>query len=460
MARRALANRLKGYRPYSKQREFHSLGTVRERLLLAGNQLGKSYCGAAETAIHATGRYPDWWDGRAFDKAPKAWAGSETGAVTRDTCQRLLVGDPKDEATWGQGMIPKACLVDYGRRPGVADALDYVVVRNGGGGDVQAGHATIGFRSYDQARTAWQGETLDFLWFDEEPPEEIYSEGLTRTNATRGIVFVTFTPLKGVSSVVRRFLMEKSPDRATVTMTIDDAEHYTDEDRERISASYQPHEREARLKGVPIMGSGLVFPVPEKDIAIRAFEIPPHWPVLGGLDFGWEHPTAAVRIAWDRDADILYVTNAYRRQHETPLIHAGAVKSWGANMPWAWPHDGLQHDKTSGEQLAVSYRTNGLNMMPFRATFEDGTNGVEAGVSEMLQRMQTGRLKVFDHLNEWFEEFRLYHRENGLIVKLVDDLLSATRYAMMMRRFAKPVNDPPDEHYPGLPTHSGGWLGA
>jgi hypothetical protein len=75
-------------------------------------------------------------------------------------------------------------------------------------------------------------------------------------------------------------------------------------------------------------------------------------------------------------------------------------------------------------------------MMNSRATFPDGTNGLEAGVLEMLDRMKTGRLKVFSHLADWFEEFRLYHRKDGLIVKKNDDLLSATRYAMMMRRFA------------------------
>ena len=75
-------------------------------------------------------------------------------------------------------------------------------------------------------------------------------------------------------------------------------------------------------------------------------------------------------------------------------------------------------------------------MLGVRATFEDGTNGLEAGVSELLDRMQTGRFKVFAHLSNWFEEFNVYHRKEGLIVKENDDLMSATRYAMMMRRFA------------------------
>lgn len=76
-------------------------------------------------------------------------------------------------------------------------------------------------------------------------------------------------------------------------------------------------------------------------------------------------------------------------------------------------------------------------MLKERATFEDGSNGLEAGVSDMLTRMQTRRLRVFSHLDDWFEEFRLYHRKDGIIVKVSDDIMSATRYGIMMRRRAK-----------------------
>jgi hypothetical protein len=115
-----------------------------------------------------------------------------------------------------------------------------------------------------------------------------------------------------------------------------------------------------------------------------------------------------------------------------------AVRARGDWVPVAWPHDGLQRDKGgSGEQLAVQYKQQGLNMLKDRATFEDGSNGVEAGLSDMLNRMQSMRFKVFEHLHDWFEEFRLYHRKDGMVVKINDDLMSATRYALMSRRFAR-----------------------
>ncbi len=241
---------------------------------------------------------------------------------------------------------------------------------------------------------------------------------------------------------------------------IEDAGHFTAEDRARIIASYPSWEREARTKGIPQLGSGRVFPIDEDDIKCDAIPIPPHWVQIGGLDFGWDHPSAGARLAWDRDADCLYVIAAHRQREQTPAMFAASVRPWGDWLPWAWPHDGLQHDKGSGDQLAAQYRAQGLKMLPMRATFEDGSNGVEAGIAEMFDRMQTWRLKVFSHLRDWFEEFNLYHRKDGIIVKLGDDLLSATRYAMMMRRFAVMQNKPAPkvEYMNGQTNRQTGWM--
>ena len=229
--------------------------------------------------------------------------------------------------------------------------------------------------------------------------------------------------------------------RAIITMTIDDAAHYSPSERAAIIASYPEHEREARANGVPTLGSGRIFPVADAAISVQPFQIPSHWPRINGIDFGWDHPAAAVQCAWDRDVDCWYVLRAHRAREQTPMMFSPSVKAWGAWVPCAWPHDGLQTDKGSGEQLAKQYAAAGLKMLKDRATFSDGSNGVEAGVSDMLDRMMTGRFKVFANLDDWFFEFRLYHRKDGKIVKLQDDLLSATRYALMMARKAitKPI---------------------
>ena len=427
-------NRLSFYKPYPKQRDFHAAGkSFRERLLMAGNQLGKTLSAGAECAMHLTGRYPDWWEGYVFNRPINMWASGITGESTRDNPQRILHGGLGQAGT---GMIPKASLKDVTNKRGIPNAIDTILVKHGGGGDLQAGESLLGFKSNDQGREKWQGPTLDLIWFDEEHDEDVYTEGVTRTNVAMGPILFTFTPLKGMTNVVKRYLVDKVQGTHITNMTIDDVDHYTPEQRAAIIASYPLHERDARAKGIPTMGSGRVFPIEEDYITCDSFEIPAHWVILAGIDFGWDHPSAGVKICWDRDTDTIFVMACHRAREQTPAMFATAVKPWGPWLKWAWPHDGLQHDKGSGEQLAKQYKDNGLNMLPERATFEDGSNGLEAGVFEMLDRMQTGRLKVCRHLNDWFEEFRLYHRKDGIIVKQNDDLLSATRYALMMRRFA------------------------
>lgn len=218
-------------------------------------------------------------------------------------------------------------------------------------------------------------------------------------------------------------------------MTIDDAEHYSPEKRAEIVAAYQPHEREARTKGIPVLGSGRIFPIPEEDIKVSPFKLPLYWPRIGALDFGWDHPSAAVELAYDTEGDTIYVAKCYRASQQTPAMQAITLKTWGQWLPWTWPRDGRNDTLAgAGVALAKQYTAQGMNMLSSHAQFPDGSVSVEAGLMEMLDRMQTGRFKVFDILNDWFEEFRLYHRKDGLVVKLRDDVMSATRYGVMSVR--------------------------
>ena len=431
-------NKLADYNPYVKQMIWHALGCDNnESLLMGANQSGKTLAGAFEMAIHLTGRYPPWWTGRRFTKPIRALAGSESAELTRKGVQRLLLGPPEDEASWGTGSIPGECILATPRKQGIPNAVDHILVKH-----VSGGSSMVQFASYDQGRSKWQADTIDLVWFDEEPPEDVYMEGITRTNATDGYVFTTFTPLKGMSAVVSRFWPSpKFPKCAMVIMGINDVGHYNEEQRANILAKYPKHERDARAHGIPQFGSGLIFGVDEASITCAPIPIPKHWKVIGGLDFGWDHPSAAVKLALDCDTDTVYVVAAHRKSEQTPIMMAGAVKGWGARLPWAWPHDGLQHDKGSGEELAAQYKDQGLNMLPEKATHPDGGNGVEAGLMVMLDRMETGRFKVFSTLVEVFEEIRSYHRKDGKIVKLNDDLICAIRYAIMMIRFATYAKD-------------------
>lgn len=439
-------NRGKYYKPYPKQYEFHALGNKTdidgsfafpERMLIAANQVGKTWSAGNEVAYHLTGEYPDWWPGRRWKEPVRGWVGSDTSETTRDNPQRILMGP--NEETWGTGAIPKSKILRITRGTGITGAVDQVLVKH-----VSGGVSTVKFKAYEQGRKKWQGETVHFVWCDEEPPMDIYSEAMVRRQALQGSMMVTFTPLQGMSDVVQHYIRLKSPGTAFVNMTIDDAEHYTPEERKKIVAGYRAHEREARAKGIPMMGSGRVFPVEETALQEGIFKIPHYWPRIVGLDFGWDHPTAAAWIAWNRDQDVAHIYDTYRMSEQPVVVHAATLIGKGKWIPVAWPADG-NNDVSAGIAIAKQYKAQGVNMLRSHATHPPGVgkpegsggNSVEAGLMMMLDRMLTGKLKVASHLSDWFEEYRLYHRKDGIVVKEVDDILSASRYGLMMLRFAE-----------------------
>lgn len=454
------------YKPYEKQEKFHGAGSIyRERLLMAGNQLGKTFAAGNEVAFHVTGLYPDDWQGKRFTHSVRGWVGSVTAELTRDGAQRILLGPV---GKWGTGCIPKELIVEIKRARGIPDAVETVLVKH-----VDGDISQITFKAYSDGREAWQAETLDFIWFDEEPPEDIYVEGVTRTNNTKGVVFLTFTPLLGMSNVVMRFYArdpddpenkdKHHPDRHITNMTIHDVDHYDETQKKQIIAAYPAHEREARALGIPMLGSGRIFPIAEEVLREDPItEIPKTWKQIIGVDFGWDHPTAGVRLLYDETNDVIHVCSAYRQAQQPPLIHAAAIKPWGDWIPVAWPHDALQHDKR-GDQFKKTYEDLGLSMISEHAQFADKRgNSVEAGLMEILQRMQTGRWKVDRTLSDWWEEFRMYHRKDGEIVKNKDDLMDATRYAYMMLRHAIPLEFAPKrpDRYASKHVSGASWMSA
>lgn len=235
--------------------------------------------------------------------------------------------------------------------------------------------------------------------------------------------------------------------RSVTRMTLHDAFHYTEEKRAEIIASYPKHVRRARVLGLPAIGEGAVFPIDDEDISVAPFDIPKHWMELGGLDFGWDHPTAGIRLVFDRESETFYVTQEYRERQKTPMQHVEALKGWGPHLPFAWGLEGLQTKLSDNpEQTQKIFRKHGLRMLDSHATFDLGGVGVEAGLQQILDLMLIGKFKVFSTCRLWFEEKNSYHRHKSnedkvaQVKKVHDDLMDAMRYAFMMRRMAVPVS--------------------
>lgn len=408
---------------YWKHTSFFEAGkTFLERGAIAGNRTGKTTLSAFETTLHLTGRYPQWWNGIRFDYPVDWWAASDTAETTRDILQLELMGKINE---LGTGMIPGECIIgDPSRRRGVADAIDTVHVKHISGGTSQ-----LSFKSYDQGREKFQGTKKHGVSLDEEPDPRIYFECLTRIMATKpgeqdGTMVCTFTPLKGMSAVVLMYLNEKNPNRFVLTMGFDHAPHLSDESKAKLIASFPPHERDARTKGTPQLGSGAIFPIAESEILVKDFEIPEHWPRAYGCDVGWNR-TAAIWGALDRENDTLYLYGEHYRGQAEPSIHANAISARGDWIPGVIDPAARGRAQKDGQQLLQSYVDLGLDI-------EVAFNGVESGIFEVLQRLSSGRLKVFKTCSNWIDEFRLYRRDdNGKIVKENDHLMDATRYLVM-----------------------------
>ncbi len=218
-----------------------------------------------------------------------------------------------------------------------------------------------------------------------------------------------------------------SKSKYLVTMTWDDAPHLDDDVKEALWDSIPPYQREARSKGVPSLGSGAIYPVPESDIKVDPFQIPEFWPKCFGMDVGWKC-TAAIWLAHDRENDMWYLYHEYARGQAEPVIHAEGIKAPGHWIPGAIDPASRGRAQRDGEQLFENYINLGLNITK-------ANNGVEAGLMQIWGLLSTGRLKVFSTCQKWFEEYRIYRRdEQGKIVKENDHLMDCTRYGIVTGR--------------------------
>ena len=441
--RREKWRRLQAFTPYPWQTDFcNSSGVNNQTLLMAANRVGKTYTGGFNIACHATGHYPDWWKGHRWDGPITIWVAGISAESTRDILQAELLGPPENPDERGSGMIPVECVGDVTRKPQVPNAIQSVLVKHHTDGQFD-GWTRIMFKAFEQGEAKFMGASVHEVWLDEQPPDNLFGQCITRTANTGGNVSMTFTPEDGMTAVVGQFMNDIKPGQRLISATWEDAPHLTEAVKTQLLAVYGEHEREMRSKGIPLFGSGPVFPVPDSDLVCEPFEIPEFWPALSAVDFGWDHPTAGVWLRWDRDSDTVYIVDEYRQSKETIAFHATAWLS-RESCPVVWPHDGMKHEGGSGVTLADQYRMHGVNMLATHFTNPPapgergmGNYKIEPGINALLERMQTGRFKVFRTCGMWFEEYRMYHRDDGKIVALKDDLMSATRYATQSLRYAE-----------------------
>ena len=405
---------------YPKHLEFFEQGaTFKERLFMAANRVGKTVAGAFETTCHLTGRYPEWWTGHRFHQAVDGWACGTNSKTTFEVVQGVLLGNPD------LGMIPQELIVHKTAGHSIAGSVDTVWIQHKTGG-----RSRLGFKTYEQGRRSFEGAAKHFVWCDEEPPMDCYTEMLYRLLTTKGLAWMTFTPLLGRSEVVNGFYELTDEQRLEQSRCIIQAgwahvPHLDEAEKRTLIRNTPAYQVKARTEGEPSLGKGAIYPFPEEQVAIDPFQIPSFWPRAYGLDVGWER-TACIWGAMDPASTTVVLYDEYYEAggpHNAPRNHSAAIRARGAWIPGVVDPASAYHQLQPFDSLGLE--------------LSHADNNVEAGILAIFELLATGRLRVFKSLTNWFSEFRKYQRIESYPnkpLKRDDHLMDATRYLVVSGR--------------------------
>lgn len=441
--------RFKYYIPTPKQFAFHAASTVANILLfLAGNRTGKTDFMCFMAGVHLTGNYPSWWVGHKFTHGITAWVASENYEIVRNVLQRKLLGGYDTVLGNAAGFVHPDLILKKAMLAGVNGAVDYIQVKHKSGGV-----STLYFKSYKQGREKFQGARCDLIGLDEEPPYDIFLECLIRLSDVdgrgQGQMLVSMTPLKGMTQLMTYFLRTTVPatnddeqeevvkvapetvidGRYYIQATWDDNPHLSEETKAQLRASLQPYELEAREKGIPLMGSGIVYQIPESVFLLKPeeeFKIPEHWAKVCGMDVGFNAPTAVVFLAINRDTDVVYVYGEYSCAGLTAVQHAQTLLPMGLDwMPIVCDPAAKQGSQRDGARLVDDYTQVGMKITLAKYA-------KERSVDIVFERIRTGKFKVFSSCRKFMDEWRGYSRDDkGKIMKGNDHLMNALEYAVL-----------------------------
>jgi phage terminase large subunit-like protein len=411
-------NKLTSWKPYPKQLDW-LYDHHKTKVLLGGNQIGKTSTASYEVALHLTGKYPNDWKGIRFDHPIEIWVAGVTAARVRDTLQEKLFG-PIGQT--GTGFIPLDCI-DKSliiMKPGIPHAMDRAQIKHASGG-----LASIQFFSYKQGMEDFMGSTVTMILFDEEPPADIYGECRMRLMVRGGYMFFTFTPLQGVTELYDGLIQDENAFKTWIA--VDEVPHIDQENLERSFLGMSEYDIKARKYGIATVGTGKVFQFEETEYVCEDFEIPRHWRKISGLDVGLSHPTAAVSLAIDDESGCYYIFREYCQSGSSPRQHCTQLSMWNTEFamdPTAW-------NRQIGSQASVAkmYQDEGLRV--FKA-FHD----VDPSITKIRMLISEGRFWIFQSLSGLLKELRTYRTREGndgkqKIIKILDDEIDAMRYAVM-----------------------------
>ena len=441
------SNKAHMFSPYDYQKELYKAGSdYKRRFLMGANRIGKSFGMAYEMSAHLTGIYPDWWEGHRFEKPILAWAIGITGESTQNVLQKELFGteNAKFEEDIGTGAIPKKDIVSLERD---GSRITSARIKH------KLGVSTLQFKSTAQGEHTLMGATVDFVWMDELDPIrdlQFYSQCVTRTGTTGGHVVITATPENGLTPLVAQFqdaqeLPEEERDLYLLNATWNDAPHLDEETKRELLASIPSWQHDMRSKGLPLLGSGLVFEMNTKEVLISDCMIDPEDKKLWSIDLSRTNDAMVVSLMVmkgsieftpggdkvdDRTVAIAkqwYLTeDAHGNNQRKPHIVADIVlNSKYAKAPFIIPNDGSGAEGQGAvlKQLGVNvmaetaYLSREMLSTSWRSHNTASTTGVtrdkEPALYHMNEWFRSGKLFIHESCNELLREMTTYCRLPG-----------------------------------------------
>jgi phage terminase large subunit-like protein len=460
-------NKLAFWKPYRFQRDWiEASATYSQRYLSAANRIGKSYGACMEIAIHLTGLYPSWWNGAFIDDAEHDyWAiGVSQESVNNVLMKELLgVSDCRDLSKLGTGCIPKDCIDVFSMVKDGARCLKIKIKHSSGLEN------TLHFFASTQDESVFMGASVKYILMDEQFKNEsqIYAQALTRTATTRGLIAVTATPEQGVTPLWDKFSKDDSGFLYFQNATWEHAEHLTDEDKARLLAGIPEYQREMRSKGIPVLGSGAVYPFSDKEInetlSIEQIKANPFaYKLLWGCDFGYSSntdadPSTLVLVAYEPETDKVFVIDEWQSKLDAKKNRLAHMPDHMATIiknspfpfaPLVVPHDGKkQIDGTNTNRLS-EFKRLGVNVLPtvFEIPYQLTMGAYEKPkhsrslhwtIQHLCKLFSEDKLKVdVDKLKYLMSEFRVYqYKDNGQPIDRRNHLLDAMRIAVMSVKY-------------------------
>lgn len=442
--RRHRVDKLKYYntgpKVHLKQIEFHKC-MKRNKWMLGGNRTGKTECGAVEAAYRARGNHPY----RTMTRATDGWIVSLTNEVQRDVAQKKFLSYINPE--W---------IVDVVMRQGRKDDLETGIIDKIFIKSIHGGVSEVGFKSCDQGRAKFQGTSLDWVWFDEEPPEDIYLECKMRVIDKEGDIWGTMTPLMGLTWVYDKIYMNEAGDQDVWcgSMQWEDNPWLSQAEIASLTANMSEDELEARKYGRFVALSGLIYKEFNENVhVIDPFPIPREWYDTISIDPGMEHPLSCHFYACDQDGTVYVIGEHYKAGWNVEQ-HADAIKALARQLDW--PTDrghisgiidcaALQRTLAAEKNVVELFNEQGISLSPTSMAQKDQWSGIqrvkqyltlrEADDKEAWPRGKP-RIFIFRTCPNMIKEFKSYRWKPDTdheVVKTGDDAMDDLRYYISTR---------------------------